>query len=308
MNKRQRGAYYTAGNPFDNSAFTDWATMAQLPKGCILEPFAGANSLINKLSDMGWCHQSESFDIDPSAKNVKCRDTLVNFPEGYNVCVTNPPWLAKNSATVRGMPFPDTSYDDLYKVALERCLDNCAWVAALVPESFIRAALFRDRLSNFVSLTGKMFTDTGHPVGLALFQPDNCEDVIVWRDSEKVGQLSELEKARLRSSNGNNIEITFNDPDGNVGLIALDNTVEPSIRFCKVSELEDYKVKPTGRHITKIRVNGHIQIKKWNECLDDFRLKTQDVLLTCYKGIRKDGRYRRRLDWETARGIVDHVA
>ena len=255
---------------------------------------------------MGLCKRSASFDIEPSAKGVKRRDTLANFPKGYDICVTNPPWLAKNSATVRGLPFPDTYHDDLYKAALEKCVDNCGWVAALVPESFIRADLFQPRLADFVSLTGKMFNDTGHPVGLALFNPKASKDVMVWRDKEKVGLLSALEKARPKPTG--KVDMVFNDPDGNVGLIALDNTLGPSIRFCSVSELDNYEVKSTGRHITKVRICGKVQIDAWNECLNNFRDRTQDVLLTCYKGMRKDGRYRRRLDWDTARGIVNHVA
>ena len=103
------------------------------------------------------------------------------------------------------------------------------------------------------------------------------------------------------------VTIKFNDPDGNVGLIALDNTIEASIRFCDVGELSDYKVKSTGRHITKISVDGKVKIHEWNRFLNNFRDKTHDVLMTCYKGIRKDGKYRRRCDWGLARGIVHHV-
>ena len=305
--KRGRGAYYTAGNPFATPAFDKWAANADLPGQRILEPFAGSNNLIEALEIMGWCRDFVSFDIEPSAKEVRRRNTLKDFPQGFEVCITNPPWLAKNSASVRGLPFPDTRHDDLYKVAVERCLENCGWVAALVPESFIRAGLFQGRLMHFVSLTGKMFVDTGHPVGLALFGPNVSKNVTVWRNAEKVGLLSALEKARP-TADKSSIRVTFNEPKGNVGLIALDNTKEPSIRFCKVSELGEYKVKPTGRHITKITVEGAIRIDEWNECLADFRDKTKDVLLTCYKGLRKDGWYRRRLDWDTARGIVNHVA
>ena len=95
MNKRERGAYYTAGNPFNNPAFKRWAAAAKLPMGCILEPFAGANSLIDTLIDMGLCKQSASFDIEPSAKGVRRRDTLKNFPKGYDICIYKPPVASK---------------------------------------------------------------------------------------------------------------------------------------------------------------------------------------------------------------------
>ena len=134
---------------------------------------------------------------------VQQRDTLADFPSGFDVCITNPPWLARNSATVRDLEFPECDYDNLYKFALEKCLDNCDWVAALVPESFIRAELFRDRLSDFVSLTSRLFSDTGHPVGLALFDPFPMTDVKVWSGRERIGWLSDIESLRpLLRKNG----------------------------------------------------------------------------------------------------------
>ena len=304
--KRKTGRYYTSGNPFNNSPFMAWATQAGLPACQVLEPFAGSNSLIKLLSDMGFCSSAVSYDIIPADDEVKQRDTIEEFPTGYDICVTNPPWLAKNSASVRGLAYPDCQYDDLYKYALEKCLDNCAYIAALVPESFIAANLFQDRLQSFVSLTAKMFMDTGHPVGLALFGPDPICDVEIWSGLERIGLLSLMKKYKPEPQQ-EGVSIKFNDPDGNVGLIALDNTKEASIRFCDVEELADYKVKTTGRHITKLSVDGEICISDWNLLINEFRKKTYDVLMTSYRGIRKDGKYRRRCDWALARGIIHHA-
>jgi len=304
--KRGHGQYYTSGNPFAHRAFRRWARFANLPSKTILEPFAGANSLIWRLQGMGLCNKFSSFDIEPACAEVKKRNTLKSFPLGYDVCITNPPWLAKNSASVRGLPFPDCPHDDVYKLALEKCLAHCSWIAALVPESFIRAQLFQDRLQTFVSLTTQMFEDTGHPVGLALFGPTSVEDIHIWSGHRKVGILSKLQKLRPHPIPDGPL-VRFNDPDGNVGLIALDNTQTASIRFCDIDELADYNVKKTGRHITKLLVDEKIQINYWNQILTEFREATHDVLMTCYKGIRKDGRYRRRCDWDLARGIVHHA-
>jgi hypothetical protein len=304
--KRQKGQFFTVKNPFHHCAFSNWAEQSGLPSTSILEPFAGANSLIKHLQNMGLCNESVCYDIEPSHKHVQKRDTLECFPNGFDVCITNPPWLAKNSATVRGLSFPNCRYDDLYKFALEKCLDNCKWVAALVPESFIRAGIFQERLTDFISLTSQIFADTGHPVGLALFQPHPSSEIRVWSQDFQVGYLSELESLRPQQK-PNGPDVRFNHPHGNVGLIALDNTYTASIRFCPVDELAKYTVKNTGRHITKMYVEGNIQIEGWNEYLDDFRNRTHDVLMTCYKGIRKDGMYRRRLDWNLARGIIHNV-
>ena len=328
--KRENGRYYTAGNPFDHPAFLAWAERARLRSATVLEPFAGANSLIERLREMGLCSAFASFDAAPASPDVQRRDTLADFPEGYDVCVTNPPWLARNSAAWRGLAFPDTRHDDLYKVALERCLDNCPFVAALVPDSFIRAGLFHDRLFAFVSLTADMFADTGHPVGLALFddavgQPDRMRGEVVlptaplfddavgqpdrmqvWSGDLYVGDLAEME-ARCPKPLPGGAGIAFNEPRGNAGLLALDNTIEASIRFCDVRELAGYHVKPSGRAITVIAVDGPDRIAEWNAALTAFRGETRDALMTAYKGIRKDGMYRRRCDWALARGIIHQV-
>ena len=303
--KRAQGQFFTTGNPFLCQAFVAWSRRANLPQETVIEPFAGANLIIEHLVSIGTAHRWRSYDIKPRAEGVSKRDTIADFPTGYNVCVTNPPWLAKNSAAFRGLPFPNTDFDDLYKLALTKCLDNCGYVAALVPESFIRADLHQDRLHTFVSLTHSMFSDTKHPVGLALFDPQPTKDVIVYSGKERVGTLSEIKKLRPPARKAQ--EIKFNEPEGNLGLIALDNTLEASIRFCDVSELKDYKVSDTCRHITKLSVPWRVNIQDCNSIINKFRVATKDVLMTCYRGIRKDGMYRRRLDWNLARDIICYV-
>ncbi len=283
-----------------------WARECEIKAATILEPFAGANSLIVHLENMELCTRFKSYDICPADHRVDRRDTLTSFPSGYKVCVTNPPWLARNSATFRGMNFPETPHDDLYKFALEKCLSHCEWLAALVPESFICTSDFRGRLTDFISLSPNIFSDTGHPVGLALFSPTSTTDTQLWFGAAEIGKLSELEAMRpVPKPDGP--QVKFNDPNGNVGLIALDNTRTASIRFCDVEELAAYQVKKTGRHITKLSVEGPVRIASWNRYLNNFRKQTRDVLMTCYKGIRQDGMYRRRLDWKLARAIIHHA-
>lgn len=307
MEKRQAGRFYTAGNPFTHRAFKRWARKAGLPNKMILEPFAGANGLIHHLQDMGLCFDFRSYDVQPGSPEVRKRDTLARFPRGYDVCVTNPPWLARNVATRYGMPFPDCQYQDIYAYALEQCLDDCEWVAALVPESFLRTGLLRSRLCDFVSLTKSMFEETDHPVGLALFGDDDMKDTTIWSGHSRVGMLSEIENMRpMPSADG--CAVRFNDPEGNIGLIALDNTREASIRFCDPEELGNYKIDHSRRSITKILVEGSVQIAKLNKVLKKFRDNTRDVIMTPFRGLRDDGMYRRRCDWQLARGIIHDCA
>ena len=303
--KRMHGQYYTVKNPFDHPSFMEWAENANLKDTKVIEPFAGSNNLINHLMDLGMVsiENCDSFDIEPGSLDVQKRDTLKSFPKGYDACVTNPPWLAKNSATRRNLPFPDCQYDDIYKLALEKCLMNCRHVAAIIPESFIRANLFQSRCTTFILMSSKMFSDTENPTGFALFGPNETHDIEVWDGHDRIAFLNELKNLIPRAlDNGPNVK--FNSPNGNLGFISFDNTVENSIRFCKVSELEDYNVKGTNRMITIIDTEADVSIDRLNERLENFRADTHDMLIGSFRGIRKDGMYRRRLDWSVARGII----
>ncbi len=319
--KRANGRYYTRGNPFQMEVFQTWAKALNLEQQTVLEPFAGAKHIPQLIAAADLqCGDWACYDIAPGAKGIVQRDTLLDFPRGFDVCITNPPWLARNSATRRGLPFPETTHhNDLYKYALEQCLTHCSWVAAIIPEAFIRSGLFLQRLCDFISLvpqtqgsmaqenkkrdTSYMFEDTEHPVGLALFAPDATSDVRVWRNNQLIGGLNALRKhLPMRSSNRG---IVFNEPNGNLGLIAIDNTVSASIQFCPPAELAGYPIRHQCRSITKIGVPWRVDIEMLNARLATIREKTHDVFLTAFKGIRRDGQYRRRLDWALARSIID---
>jgi len=303
--KRTNGRYFTEYNPFDNNGFKEWARECNLQNSIILEPFAGSNNLIKMLKAMDLCNNFSSFDIDPKDENVLFRDTLQDFPTNYNICITNPPYLAQNSAKRRGLFYPNTKYDDLYKFALYKCLQNCKNVGSIIPASFLNAKLFRDRLSHYILLTGKMFNDTEHPVCLALFK-EQSSDVEIYEDKEFIGNLSDLEKKMPPKAN-NEIEMKFNDKEGKLGLIAIDNTIEPSIRFCKGDEINPDKVGNSSRSITRISIDCNIEklINNLNEMLNEFRKETHDIFLTPFKGLRQDLKYRRRISFRVVRQMTN---
>lgn len=304
--KRELGQYFTTYNPFQNSGFLNWAYECDLIKTTILEPFAGSNNLINMLQDMGLCSDFKSFDIEPKNKFVKRRDTLKNFPKGFKVCITNPPYLAQNSAKRRNLEFPNIIYDDLYKYSLEKCLENCDYVGAIIPASFFNANIFRERLSHYILLNSKMFNDTEHPVCLALFKKYS-EDVDLYNDNKYLGKLSDLKK-KLPKSNIN-MDIRFNVPNGNLGLIAIDNTIEPSIKFVNGEEISPDRIRVSSRSITRIMIPTKYKInsiiEKLNYNLNIFRKETYDLFLTPFKGLRKDNYYRRRLDYKLAKKLIE---
>ena len=321
INKRANGQYYTRGNPFQLDPFRKWAEASDLQRQTVLEPFAGAKDIARLIDSAHLsCHDWAFYDIEPGAKGINQRDTLTDFPAGFKVCITNPPWLARNSATRRGLPYPaNTCYNDLYKYALEKCITHCQWVAAIIPEAFIRSGLFLERLCDFISLVpqkqhnaykrngergiSSMFEDTEHPVGLALFAPKTTPDVNLWRNNQLLGKLRELRRHLPISSR--NRSIVFNEPKGNLGLIAIDNTLSASIRFCSPAELGEYQVRQQCRSKTKIGVPWRVDIDELNTRIIEIREKTHDVFLTAFKGLRRDGCYRRRLDWGLARAIIN---
>ena len=304
--KRARGRFYTAGNPFALAPFRDWAERAGLPGRRVLEPFAGAGSLIRMLQELSLCGDFAAYDIEPAARGVRRRDTLADFPSGFEVCVTNPPWLARNSATRRGLPYPGGAHDDLYKRCLELCLAHCPRVAALVPASFLQSGLFQARLEHYILLHRILFDDTENPVCLALFGPEPTAAVHIHHDEEYVGDLQEL--ARSLPVEKRARDLRFNDPTGALGFISFDDTRRPSIRFCGADEIQDHAIKTSSRFVTRIGGCGRVtpaQIARLNRSIAAFRRDTADVFLTPFKGLRRDGQYRRRMEFTLARKFIN---
>jgi type I restriction-modification system DNA methylase subunit len=129
------------------------------------------------LQNEGYNFDFVSYDINPNSPEVKKRDTIQNFPRNHKLIITNPPYLAKNSACRKKITFPTTKYDDLYKLCLEIMLKNCSYVGAIIPASFINADLFLDRLHSYTLLSSQMFIDTENPACLALFSPKKSNKI-----------------------------------------------------------------------------------------------------------------------------------
>ena len=303
--KRTLGQYYTEQfNPFALHPFLNWKGRKLLQSCTVLEPFAGGNHIIRCLQERGLCKSFTSYDISPSHEEVTHRNTLHSFPVGYKICITNPPWLYKSSARRRGLPFPSTCYTDLYQYALSLCLEYCEYVAALLPASFLNSGLFRDRLSSYILLHKKVFAYTDNPVCLALFNPTEREDISIYYDNEHIGYLHELEKHMPPPKA--NTKLRVNDANGSLGFVGIDDTSGASMRFCRGEELEEYNIIYSSRSIT--RLSGvdatDTAIRDLNHALKSFRGDTQDIFLTPFKGLRKDGRYRRRMDFRLLKRII----
>lgn len=337
VNKRSAGVFLTEGNPFGYDAVRRWLERALESAGeevSICEPYAGEGGLLRYLEDEysslfeGHAVEWEAYDIEPPSLNkfpqapVVKKNTLFSLPRRYDIIVTNPPYLARNSARRRHLDFPFdyagdgiSSPQDLYQIALDTCLRDAAWVCFLIPESFITSKYSKSRLMDVISLPGDLFAETDCPVCLALFGPDDTDDFTIYNQSGKsLGSYSELSATSRRILGGEESDaFSFNIPDGIIGLRGVDNTVSPSIRFVRGDEIAPEKVKETSRAITRISTeavdgkNLDDVIRKANSILDEWRRETNDVFLTAFKGVRKDGRYRRRLSYDIAARILSRA-
>jgi hypothetical protein len=305
--KIRLGCFYTTQNIFSYPQFQEWFVVAlKVSNNTILEPFAGSNNLIKMLQAEGYNFNFIAYDVNPGSSEVKKRDTIQNFPQGHKLIITNPPYLAKNSARRKNIAFPATNHDDLYKLCLEIMLKNCDYVGAIIPASFINAGLFLDRLHSYTLLSSQMFIDTENPVCLALFSPQKSSSIYLYENDKYVGELHSMKKQveKILTNNHSQTTISFNHKQGNLGLRAIDGTRFPTIAFIDAQLVPGSKVKVSSRHLTRIHIPKEVNLSLLNEKLERLREITNDFFLTPFRGLRKDGKFRRRLDFQLARKII----
>jgi len=277
-----------------------------------LEPFAGSGQIVRLMADAGHDRNWSLYDRDISLSDVIHQDTISNFPGGHQAAITNPPYLSYHFAMRKGLK-PTKSYfggyESLYQRAIEVALHNCDYVAMIIPESFITSGLFTERLQAVVSLPFAMFDDTDMPTCLALWGAKPEPDFKIWRGDEMLGPASRLVKTPLSTECRNRIH--FNIAEGNLGLRAIDNSSSASIWFCEPEQIPIERVKHSARLLTRIQVDRledpAMLIELANQKINAWRNLTQDVCLTAFKGLRKDGRFRRRLDYANARALLSQA-
>ena len=121
-----------------------------------------------------------------------------------------------------------------------------------------------------------------------------------------------IEKMRQKPLKNNCI--IFNDKHGWLGLRAIDST--DGIRKINFDFKDNIpydwntKIKVSSRHFSLINVDvpNHKRqdlIKRLNKNLNILRKESDDILLTPFKGNTKNGKRRRRLDFNTARALIE---
>lgn len=290
--KRQHGQYYTTTNPFVGDAFDEWNALRP-KKDQILEPFAGAGYLFNYI-DGDW----KGFDLEPKHPLVVQRNTIEDFPEGFSTAITNPPYFAKNSAKRMKMPY-NFKYEDMYLDCLKLMLDNCDYVAAIIPSTFFGTKLFQDRLFAWDKLDYTLFEDTTVPVGVAYFVPEKVNPKI-YVNGKQIKPFKFV---------NDEVNLEFNVDHGNYVLIGIDSTKSENIAISVDVESfdRDKYLKNTSRNYVLFYSPVELNVEETNKAILHWRRETNDFYLTSFKSMMKIGKYRKRISFKDVKKLVKPV-
>ncbi len=308
---RATGRFYTKTNPFNHSLFYKWLSL--LPTDvAVVEPFAGATDIPIMLNEIGFNPVWKCYDINPPIGDngfyVTKRNSIENPPKG-EIYITNPPFLARNSARKSNYPYPTSRFPNLYLHCLNQMLERGKYIAAILPDSFISSKFFKERLFGVISINFKIFTDTDYPVCLAMFVPEKQDDYPIFNGDSLLGYYSEL--AQYNAVNNTKGNWVFNSPNGNIGIKCIDGN-EADISFCRGEMIQSSIIKDSSRSITRVQglptdIDRDSFINISNRLLAEYRDKTKDIFLTSFKGLRYDKHYRRRIDFGTLRNIMNEA-
>lgn len=318
--KVARGSFYTTDEAWLIAPVRAFINQALLSCASVLDPFAGDGHLLDLVRrEFG----AAVFGLDIAGAKWARNDSLVSIPNaGGAMIVTNPPYLANHSASRKGVSqmvatyFDGSDYDNLYKIALDKCLAVSDFVVAVIPETFLLSSFDKSRLQVVSVIEGDLFSDTEAPAVVACFGPaGGANDASVFVGEKPIGKLSEiLELRRGRSRSG--IRIVFNDPNGRIGLRAVDaQDVNRRIEFIFGDfEYKRSKVKESSRLMTYLDIpelsDEQLQqvISRANHLLAELREKSCDLVLAPFKGNDKLGNRRRRLDYALARQLLNEAS
>jgi hypothetical protein len=318
--KVSRGSFYTTDEAWLNAPVRAFLSEAFLTNTSALDPFAGDGHLLDLVRrEFGVA----TFGLDIAGDKWARNDSLVSIPNAsQSVIVTNPPYLANHSARRKGVAglvatyFDGSDYDNLYKIALDKCLAASDFVVAVIPETFLLSSFDKSRLALVSVIEGDLFADTEAPAVVACFGPAEIKyDANVYNGDERLGSLKEifdLRNGRARSG----IQIIFNDPTGRIGLRAVDS--HDGIRRIEFIygefEYKRERIKVSSRLLTYLDIpelsDSQIQelVVRANAHLEILRAKSSDMILAPFKGNDKKGNRRRRLDYALARQIINSIA
>ena len=158
------------------------------------------------------------------------------------------------------------------------------------------------------------FDDTENPICVLCFDSvskDN-KDIRIYKNEKLICDLETLNSLRIFPEK--KLKVKFNDSAGWLGIRGIDST-DPNVRIkFDFKENIDYdwinNIKISSRHFTLVNFELSINLRarfidESNILLKDLRERTSDLILTPFKGNTKKGVRRRRLDFLTARAIIE---
>lgn len=315
VTKVGRGAFNTKSDSWLNSAVRTFIEETGLTSA--VDPFAGQGDLL-KVCAQEFTMATSGFDIQEHL-GWPVNDSLKSITNHHgSLCITNPPYLAKYSARRKSMwPMVGEYYEksnrnDLYEIALDRCLQAFDYIIAILPETFLHSSYPKDRCTLIAVLEENPFEDTTFPVCVTCWGPKKSSDSLLFLNDEKV--MSYAEMIRLKGKVSRNSRVLFNVPNGHIGLRAVDGINEGDrICFSHGDEF-DYprtRIKVSSRLMTylsipELRTRQEIDsfCLRANGLLESYRTNSMDIILSGFKGNNKNGKRRRRLDYRLARKII----
>lgn len=284
------------------------------------DPYAGAGDILRAVSSLG-IKEIRGLDID-SVLKWKINDSLLFIPHIDDaIIVTNPPYLSNYSASRKKIYdsvakyFEKSIYDDVYLIALDKMIEAQKYVVAIIPETFINSNyLQKNKLNSITVLEDNPFHDTDTPVCVACFDSvdKNLNMIKVYKNERYSCSLVDIENNRLIPQN--DVKIQFNVLSGWLGLRAVDTTSDEDMLRFDFKENFDYNwdigIKVSSRLLSVIDIEIPISdradfIVICNRILNERRNITDDLIFSPFKGNMKSGRRRRRLDFKTARAIME---
>ena len=322
ISKVSLGSFYTTKSGWLTEEVRQFLEKAlSESNGYLLDPFAGDGHLLEaiKSDSILGARVTQATGFDIQGDTFPFNDSLIFIPNPQRaVIVTNPPYLANHSAKRKGVDqlvakyFAGSTQKNLYRIALEKALESADYVVAIIPETFLLSTFPKHRLELAVVIQDSLFGDTDAPALVACFTKESCPDAHIFTGNQRIGNLSEI--LALRESTAPKHTIDFNDPNGRIGLRAVDGSDgKTPIAFVAARDFgyPSDSVAVSSRLMTYLEVPGVADedmpelISKANGMLASIRMRSGDLVLAPFKGNNKAGKRRRRLDYALARRILN---
>ena len=225
------------------------------------------------------------------------------------MCIRDsPPYLAKTVVSRKKLPV-QLIHEDMYLDALQLMLDNCEYVAAIIPSTFWNQRLFKDRLYAWDKFDMQLFSDTDAPAGVAYFVPHKVEHTRTFVNGEEIVLTSDNTPIKtdfpVRFNPRDLAPILVNGIDtntqNNIHLRMLQDDDVPSL----VNSAGERKSTNRNHFPIESTIVKETDLPAINAMIDQWRHETKDFFLTSFKSPMASGKYRKRISFLEVRWLLD---